>query len=159
MNGEATLYLVLPALSQTPRAFLRMGFVLLLLGLAATLYDRPHPFWDNPGSLLMLLMNGLTILGLYQGSRPYQAIEFLMKPSELTLRTWRLKLLGQGRKLMEEATIPVEAFRYLESQHGVILKGPAFHRDLILPKDQTRELIEWLQGIGIQRFSLDETRR
>lgn len=113
-----------------------------------------HPSWMAGLNLVVFTVCGLLLL--LQIDHVHGGIELSIEDGAFRLTEFQARFLRPSPRILAESTSTVGDLRYLESQHGVILKGPSFHRDLILPKDQAQDLIAFLHEQGVQRFSLAE---
>ncbi len=157
--------LVLPA--PWVRGHWEVGFrgllmFLLMLFLMAVATDgfkiRPgRPVWQEAITLGVLVLLGLGMI--WSDCHRPGGWEFELREDRLHIRELLGVLYTRRLRVLREQEVSAEDLCYLESQHGVILKAPSFHRDLILPKEQAQELISWLQEQGVQRFSLAEASR
>ncbi len=120
-------------------------------------FGGPDPLnqrWTNAMLLVLLVLSvAFQLLSL---DRWPGGLEFSLDGEFLRFRELQRSLYRRMPRVLAETSVRPSDLRHLESQHGVILKGTSFHRDLILPKGQAIELIAWLQEQGVQRFSLAE---
>ncbi|MFN8010613.1 MAG: hypothetical protein U0P81_04335 [Holophagaceae bacterium] len=160
MSGEARLVLHASWLRGPWDWGIRTLFLLaafaLLLAEATNGFTPPpgRPGWQWGASLgfLILLVAGVVWSDLHRPA----GWELLRIEGNIHLRELEGALYTRSTRVKTGQEVPLEGLRYLESQHGVILKGPEFHQDLFLPKDQTALLLEWLGAHDIQRFEMGE---
>jgi len=142
------------------------SFLCLVLALSLQVAKGPLPF-GGPDPLnqrwnVALMLAALVLmvpLAAFSLDHIPGGFEFEAETASLHLRELQTSLYRRAPRVLAEVACSSSDLRYLESQHGVILKSPSFHRDLILPRGQVRDLIAWLQAQGVRRFSLEEASR
>jgi hypothetical protein len=145
-----------------PTAALALMALSAFMRLAAgpSLWGGPDPLghrWSSWFGLLVLIVSSALIA--VNLNRLPGGSELRVELGCVRFRELQTSFFHRFHRTLIDVSTPLDELRYLESQHGVILKGPEFHRDLILPKKQTQELIDWLGTHGVQRFSMDVDRQ